>query len=303
VYRNVIVGYDDSEQAGDALAFARMLAGTVGADLTLVEVMPYVPLLSEVAVGPPTTLGIEREAMRERLTETARSLDVSAEAVESSSPARGLHETAERLEADLVVVGSSHRGPVGRVLAGSVGRSLLNGAPCPVAVAPLGYRHGGDHALRCIGVGFDGSPEASEALHAGAELGRRGGATLRVVRAVPPIDYGYRGAWLPAEPDLLRSLHEQSQRQLDDALEALAAELRAEGRVIDGDPVTVLLEEAGEGIDLLMVGSRGYGRLRGVLLGSVSAELIRSAPCPVMAVPRSILNPGPSATAKPTDAA
>jgi nucleotide-binding universal stress UspA family protein len=63
--------------------------------------------------------------------------------------------------------------------------------------------------------------------------------------------------------------------------------------VIDGDPVTVLVDAAREGIDLLFVGSRGYGRLRGVLLGSVSAELIRSAPCPVVAVPRSSLH-GPN---------
>jgi nucleotide-binding universal stress UspA family protein len=290
MYRNVVVGYDRSDQAEDALAFARMLVGKVGGELTLVEVMPYEPVLSEVTVWPPTTLGLQRNETRERLTKLARSLDVSAEAVESSSPARGLHETAERLGADLVVVGSSHRGPVGRVLAGSVGRRLLNGAPCPVAVVPHGYRQDGDRALRCVGVGFDGSREAKEALDAAAELGRRADGTLRVVTAVPPINYGYSGAWVLADPDVSRVLHEQSQHRLDDALRPLAADVRAEGRVIDGDPVTVIVDEAREGIDLLFVGSRGYGRLRGVLLGSVSAELIRSAPCPVVAVPRSSLH-------------
>ena len=289
MYRNVIVGYDGSDQAEDALAFAGMLVETVGGDLTLVEVMPYEPVLSEVAVGPPTTLVLQRNATRERLTKLARLLDVSAEAVESSSPARGLHETAERLGADLVVVGSSHRGPVGRVLAGSVGRRLLNGAPCPVAVVPHGYRQDGDRALRSVGVGFDGSREAQEALDAAAELGRGVDCSLRVVTAVPPINYGYSGAWMLADSDLSRVLHEQSQHRLDDALRPLAADVRAEGRVLDGDPVTVLVDEAREGIDLLFVGSRGYGRLRGVLLGSVSAELIRCAPCPVVAVPRSSL--------------
>ena len=193
--RRIIVGYDGSDQAEDALALGRLLAVTGGAELVVVEAMPYEPLLSELTAGPPTTLANERHAARERLEQLARSLEVGAESVESSSPQRGLHEAAERLEADLMVVGSSHRGSVGRVLAGSVGRSLLNGAPCAVAIAPSGYRADADHVLRTI----------------------------------------------------------------------------------DGDR-----------IDLLFVGSRGYGRFRGVLLGSVSAELIRSAPCPVVVVPRGV---------------
>lgn len=104
-YRRLIVGYDGSDQAEDALAFARMLAGGLGAGLTLVEVMPYEPLLSEISIGPPTTLGAQRKSTREGLKKLARSLDVEAEAVESRSPARGLHEAAERLEADLMLSG------------------------------------------------------------------------------------------------------------------------------------------------------------------------------------------------------
>jgi nucleotide-binding universal stress UspA family protein len=107
VYQQIIVGYDGSEHAEDALVFARMLAETVGGELTPVEVMPYEPLLSEVTIGPPTTLATQGELTRERLARLARSLDVAGEAVESRSPARGLHEAAERLEAELVIVGSS----------------------------------------------------------------------------------------------------------------------------------------------------------------------------------------------------
>ena len=65
MYQQIIVGYDGSEQAEDALAFALILAETVGGELTLVEVMPYEPLLSEVTIGPPTTLAAQRELTRE----------------------------------------------------------------------------------------------------------------------------------------------------------------------------------------------------------------------------------------------
>jgi nucleotide-binding universal stress UspA family protein len=54
-----------------------------------------------------------------------------------------------------------------------------------------------------------------------------------------------------------------------------------------GDPVRVLETEARDGLDLLVLGSRGFGPLRRVLVGSVSGELVRQAPCLLLVVPRS----------------
>jgi nucleotide-binding universal stress UspA family protein len=57
---------------------------------------------------------------------------------------------------------------------------------------------------------------------------------------------------------------------------------------VPGDPVQVL-EAEGEGdLDLLVLGSRRFGPVRRVLPGSVSSELVRLAPCPVIVVPRSV---------------
>jgi nucleotide-binding universal stress UspA family protein len=282
MYEHIIVGYDGGEGAQDALTLAQALAP--GGRLTLVRAMPYEPFLSEVSIGPPATLVAERKSTREALDRLAGSLGVEAEAVESISPARGLHEAAERLGGDLIAVGSSHRGPVGRVFAGSLARTLLNGSPCAVAVAPHGYREQ-DRAIARIGVGYDGSAEASDALHAAAELAARRDATVRVIAAIPPLYYAYGGAWVVADPELPAIRREECRHQVDAAVAALPAGLKAEGRVFDGAPATVLVEES-EDLDLLFVGSRGYGRLRGVLLGSVSAELIDTVRCPLVAVPR-----------------
>ena len=89
MFQKIVVGYDGSEQAEDALALARMLAGTLGSQLTLVEVMPYEPLLSEMSVPPPVTLSAARQATRERLEKLARSLDAGAEALKAPRPLAG----------------------------------------------------------------------------------------------------------------------------------------------------------------------------------------------------------------------
>ena len=56
-----------------------------------------------------------------------------------TSPGRGLHELAETLGSDLLVVGSCRRSLLGRVMVGDDTRAALDGAPCAVAIAPAGY--------------------------------------------------------------------------------------------------------------------------------------------------------------------
>ena len=104
----------------------------------------------------------------------------------SSWPARGLHDRAVAERADLIVVGSSHHGPVGRVLLGSVGERLLSGAPCAVAIAPRGHAARDSHEVRRVAVAFDGSREAQLALRTGHELARMTEAGLHVLMVIEP---------------------------------------------------------------------------------------------------------------------
>ena len=73
---------------------------------------------------------------------------------------RPLYDLAESLHAAAVVVGSSHRGALGRVLVGNVATQLLSGGPCPVLLAPRGLEDRAPLALWLIGVGFDDSGES-----------------------------------------------------------------------------------------------------------------------------------------------
>lgn len=124
-----------------------------------------------------------------------------------------------------------------------------------------------------IAVGYDGSPDAAAALRWAAALATRTRAELRVVHAVGLLEHaGMAGG--PARDAALAV-----------AAEAGADEARVTWRRVDGEPASVLVREAENGADLLVVGSRGFWAHPGVL-GSTSLELAERAPVPVVIVPR-----------------
>src|SRR4051812_20725682 len=133
----IVVGVEGSERSADALVLARVLAEIAGADLLLVNAYPFDEAAGGVA--DPEYLRYVRDesaAVLEAATvSVGRDSGVRTLSVPTFSPARALHEAAEREAAAVMVLGPTHRGEVGRVGTGSVAERLLSGAPCPVAVA------------------------------------------------------------------------------------------------------------------------------------------------------------------------
>lgn len=296
-YRRLIAAYDGSDLAREGLALAQRLARGTGAELLLAYVFPSVFPYGPWSQAYEASLR-EQSHVEEMLAAVQRELQpqivVDTRVLGSSSVAHGLHDLGEAEEADLIVLGSSHRGPVGRVLAGSVAERLLHGAPCAVAVAPRGYSE--PDAWRSIVAAFDGSPESKLALAHAADLADATGAALRVIAVLEPVTYP-ASSRIPEVIDtgeIARAHREYLERELEQAVEALAPDVRAERRLIGGDPVEVLSKEAETAVDLLVIGSRGYGPLGRVLLGSVSTRLVRSAPCPVVVIPRETGGPDPA---------
>src|SRR5215211_913040 len=164
IMSKLIVGVDGSDGSHDAITLASMLAGITGAEIVLVNVFPYDQHPSRaVNTVFESYLRRDSEELLERLRDLHGDVTVEVRAVPNPSPAHGLHELAEREDAGLIVVGSTHTGRAGRVLPGSTAERLLHGAPCPVAVAPKGYAGGTPAAVGC---GFDGSDSAWRALGA-----------------------------------------------------------------------------------------------------------------------------------------
>jgi nucleotide-binding universal stress UspA family protein len=294
MYRRIVVGYDGSERAKDALALAAQLRARDG---VVIAGCVY------PATGPGRGKQLEpalAEVAGETLAEARKQFDaewLSLRPVLGHSPAHGLHVLSEDAEADLVVVGSSHRGDVGRVLAGSTGERLLNSSPCPVAVAPKGFASDAG-TPRMIGVPFDGSQEANTALREGAALASEFDATLKLVTVVPPLevftdDARYHPHQADAEIEHYR--REEFRRMLEDAAEPLPDELRAATVLLEGQAAAELVDEVGKGIDLLVMGSRNYGPIRRVMVGSTAIAVMRRSPCPVIVIPRGAATPTPDA--------
>ena len=199
MFKTIIVGVDGREGGQDALALAASLQHVFASDLVAVHAFGLDYYRGRGAdVEHENVL---QERAQKLVTDEVERSGVSASpfVVADGSPGRALHRAAVAHDADLIVVGSAHRGRVGRVLAGDVTAGTLHGAPCPVLVAPRAHgEHGGE--LRTIGVGFDGSPESQTALEFAHRIAEAVGACLRVIDVVVPADPGgpfpaYRPDW------------------------------------------------------------------------------------------------------------
>jgi nucleotide-binding universal stress UspA family protein len=274
----IIVGVDGTEGAADAVAFARRLVAATGAEIRLVTAFPY----------SDTRTRASNEAYRDALFADAVAVlerfgdDVSKQAIADPSPPHALHALAEETGAAFVVVGSTRRGPVGRVLPGSTAERLLHGSPAPVAIVPRGHE---DAELRTIGVGYDGSEESEAALHAACELARRLDAELRVIRVHDPrAGVPSLVAPIPGYAAIDDDLEAMERGVLERRVRELDPDVHAAAVFVSGVPGAELGAQT-ESLDLLVLGSRGYGPLRAVLLGGVSHAAVRSARCPVVVLP------------------
>ena len=280
----IIVGVDQSQGSNDAIALASSLAGITGAELMLVNAFPYDTRPSRALNA--TFEAYLRKDSTELLERLRGGLEVAVEtrAIPDPSAAHALHQLAENEDAALIVVGSTHTGRAGRVLPGSTAERLLHGSPCPVAVAPKGYTPPDEPGI--VGCGFDGSQSAQRALQAAERIAAATGARLRVIRAFQPLSFDVPPKGVPMGGIAYNDkLHDRASDELDAAVAKLKGEVRAEPFFAVGNPAQILAE-ASEQLDLLVMGSRGYGPLHAVVVGGVAGRVVREAACPVIVLPR-----------------
>lgn len=291
-FRNAVVGFDDHQGGRDATALARQLLASDGS-MTLARVY-----IREARMGrgasPEFEAAEHLQAQEQRAAaKDEGQVDGELRRVDSSSVGRGLHVLADIERADLLVVGSCRRGLVGRVMVGDETSDALNGAPCAVAVAPFGYADR-PTVLGEIGVAYNGSPESEAALAVARALASEHKSRLSAFEAVAvPAYLSVPGAGAAIES--LPALVEQASARIT-ALGGVEAHA-AYGQAAEE------LAVFSASLNLLVVGSRGYGPFGRLVHGSTSRQLVRTARCPLLVLTRGAGVRSPQLAERPAAAA
>jgi nucleotide-binding universal stress UspA family protein len=287
----IVVGIDGSPTSERALRWAAEEAVLRESVLDVVHAwLPTYPLTAHDVFDDQA--GLENAAHRRLLDAVAQlqtevhGLGGIRERLELEHPATALLTAAEG--ADLLVVGTRGRGGFAGLLLGSVSQRCLTHAPCPVAVVPPTAAESDQPPERIV-AGVDGSQASYDALRWAALEARRRSARLDIVHAwvVPELLVPTGAVFVGAPEELERA----STVVLDTARAWLDSELDDEGgkppeyelRSVAGSPAAALLERA-RGADLLVLGARGVGSFRGLILGSVSQQCASHATCPTVVV-------------------
>ena len=283
----LLVGYDGSDAAGAASAFALWLAGKTGAQATLLHVSPELGDAAHAthAAAAEALLAAAEQRLEEGMTWRRRLDDLAAYAAEGAAvecdvvrgaPAATLLEEARSRAADLLLVGSVGVGMLRAAFLGSVSSQVVDHAPCPVLVFREGQPASPAH-VDAIVVGVDGSPSSLEAVGLARALAAPLDARVVLVSAFEP------GVALDLPTSEIRDeLHEAS-AWLDAARGRVGGDVEVVEEVVADHPRQGLLEACERhGPALLAVGSRGLGGFAGLLLGSTSRWVLDHAPCPVL---------------------
>jgi len=289
--KTVLVGVDEHPTAHDAVVLGAALAAAMHDELVVAHVYPIDPMADAIALGAPAANPLREEAttiVRDAIADVAP--DARVVVAPARSVAQGMHLQATGEHAEVIVVGSSHRGAVGRAALGTHSTRVVHGAPCAVAVAPRGLaEHGVD--IKTIAVALDRSEEAADALTYARRMAGATGARMRLVACLPPqvAEWG-RYRYVPNQLG-----YEDLARRIADQVLSVARP-GEETEVRDGSVAKALIDVS-RGVDLLVMGSRSYGPSRRLLLGSVSEVVVRGCHCPVVVLPRSAR--AETATAQP----
>lgn len=294
--KTIVVGTDLGESGKRALQLALLAAKATGATVWLVHA-------SELGLEhqwPDLPLGVRsaahalRERIRGRFENSLESLAaerkrceeagvVCQTSCEEGQPWETILQTAASVNADLIAVGDRRSGSVGlpeRFL-GSTAERVVRHASCSVVVSCGRLRE--DYKDARIAVGTDFSSHGIEAVRWARDVVKRSGGEVALVHVIP---HPLLGTTLQSEwPRVLDGLRSTAESRLQQLVKTEGLPDNTTVHVLDG-PIGKQLCNAAADLqaDLVFMGTRGQGRLRGIMLGSSSQYCLRYSPVPVLAV-------------------
>jgi nucleotide-binding universal stress UspA family protein len=293
--KRILCPVDFSGHSRLALDYATALARWYDAEVFALHAYAVAMVPATIGAMPAmTSVGVPltREEIEHDLAQFVRPVKAAhvktTASVSTGSPARTILEAADRLSANIIVMGTHGASGFERLVLGSVTEKVLRKATCPVLVVPRqADAPGGAGVLfRRILCAVDFSPCSTRAISYALSLAEESGGSLAFVHVVEGLDH---------EP--LANAHfnvpEYRQQLVDDARRRLAALVPSETRtwcecreiVRTGKAYREILEAARTAdADLIVLGVRGRHAVDLALFGSTTNHVVRSAECPVLTV-------------------
>jgi nucleotide-binding universal stress UspA family protein len=226
----------------------------------------------------------------DRLVAKTRAAGVRTSGVmlDTGVAAEGIVRLARRRRADTIVLGTHGRTGLTRALVGSVAAQVLTAAHCPVVTVRADVTRRPSGRVRRVVHATDFSPASRPAFRTAVALAKSARAELVIAHVLAPVIAPLEDAYLPPQTwdRLIAGMRSDAERHLARLVARARAEgVRATGRAIEGPTAEAIARAARQArADYLVVGTHGRTGLPRVLLGSVAARVVASAPCPVLTV-------------------
>lgn len=294
MFRKIIIPLDGSPLAENALRHVLQLAPPSSAELILVNVIEtYRYSATTMEMAPVDVLRYLRSSIEAYMDNQRRQLEAQQYVVQAyimeGDAAGGILEVAAATDADLIVMTTHGRSGVVRWTLGSVAERVLHNAQLPVWLVRENTRVIPLRDLQRILVPLDGSAMAEAALEQAQRLAQQSGAELLLLRAVPEPDDINRRMIFATESSaqtVLTTWRNHAEQYLDSvAQEQMAAGIAARTLVTSGAPVRSMLDTiSAEQVDCIVMATHARLGFERVLYGSVAAEVLRHAECPLLLV-------------------
>lgn len=292
-FARALVPYDGSDPAQVAIGYALELAAG-GTALTIVTVVDETTVMSQVEADSPgfdpTPLFEALDAGGRKLLDDAvqrcRSANVTPETeVIHDLPVEGILNAARAHGCDLIVMGTHARSGLAHAILGSTTEGVLRSSEIPVLTARETVPDRG-HTFGTALVAVDDSDPSDAALKLAAKLAARG-TKLIVCHAVDTMKLYENATTFGYDPTpMADELRGEARATIERAVANAGLTIDAANiAVVEGDPVTAILETAQErGADLIVVGSHGRRGITRLVLGSVAEDVVRNATTPVLVI-------------------
>lgn len=284
-FKKIIVAYDGSEGARDALAWSEWIAHAHGAKIVLALILPPTPAvwsgeLTKVSEDTRETINaildddevFGSNMLRAAEDELAAGGLTCETVLARGSPSDEIIALARVHDADLIAMGSHERRTMDRVLLGSVSSAVKQRTDRNVLIAR------NTPPAQSILLGVDGSRHSRRAAAVLSGLMNASPARAHVVHVMPVPFVGFSGEARDLMKNVVAELHDRAEKRI-------GSNENIEYNLLYGKPAQRILDMAEEeNIGLIVMGARGLSRFKGTFLGSVSNQVVQRAHTSVLVV-------------------